>query len=121
MILSYYVSVAIKYHVYCSRFFICFSVPLTILFEAVLSVATGVGGCGWPNFDRAALMDVAFWQFINNFPDFDSMADTMKFLIMLHSTCTRPFWGGIVCICVLDFGPRIKYPPVLFCASGSDI
>ena len=37
----------IKSHINCSGFF-CFDVPLTIIFAAVLSVTTGVIGCGWP-------------------------------------------------------------------------
>ena len=83
-----------------------FAVILKILFAAVLSVATGVGGCEWPIYSGTVLMDVAFWQFSNNPPNSDSMADAMTFLIMLHYTCTGPFYGGIYCIGVLDFGPR---------------
>ena len=37
-----------------------FTVPLTIIFDDILSVATSVGGCWWPISDRAILMDVAF-------------------------------------------------------------
>ena len=44
MVLSYSVSDPIKSHSNCSRFFY-FSVPLTVLFEAILSIAAGVGGC----------------------------------------------------------------------------
>ena len=49
------------------------------------------------------------------------MADAMTFLMILHYTCTGPFYGGMACIGVLDFGPRKKYPPALICASGSDM
>ena len=66
-------------------------------------------------------MDVAFWQFSNNPPNPASVADAMTFLIMLHSTCTGTFYGGIYCIGVLDFGPRKKYSPALLRASGSDM
>ena len=66
-------------------------------------------------------MDVAFWQFSNNPPSFVSMSDAMKFLIMLHSTCTGPFSGGIACTGMLDFGPRNKNPPALICVSGSEM
>ena len=45
----------------------------------------------------------------------------MSFLIMLYSTCAGPFSRVISCIRVLDFGPRKKYPPALFRASGSDM
>ena len=45
----------------------------------------------------------------------------MTFLIMLHSTRTGKFYGGIVSIVMLDFGPRKKYPPALLCASCSDM
>ena len=37
------------------------AVPLTMLFDAVFSVATGVGGCWWPISDRAVPVKVAFW------------------------------------------------------------
>ena len=42
----------------------CFSIPLMILFAAIFSVATVVGGCVWPISPRAVLMDVAFWQLL---------------------------------------------------------
>ena len=32
----------------------------TMLFATLLSVATGVGGCEWPIYDRAVCIDVAF-------------------------------------------------------------
>ena len=83
-----------------------FSVPLTILFVDVLSVSTGVGGCWWPIYDRAIITDVAFWKFSNNPPNYASVADAIKFLIVLHFTCTGPFSGSIDCIGVFDFGPR---------------
>ena len=85
MIFSYSVSDPIKYHVYCSGSF-CFAVPLTMIFVVVLSVATSVGGCGWPIFARDVLMDVAFCQFSNIPPNSASVSDTMKFLTMLHYT-----------------------------------
>ena len=72
----------------------CFDVPFTILFVAVLSVATGFGSCWWNISSRAVLMDVAFWQFSNNHPNYDFVDDAMTFLIMLHSTCTGPFSGA---------------------------
>ena len=77
-----------------------------MLFAVVFSVSTGVGGCWWPIYVRAVLIDVAFRKFSNNPPNSDSVADATTFLIMLHSTCTGPFSGGISCIGVLDFGPR---------------
>ena len=59
MVLSDSVSDPIKYHVNCLRSFF-FSVLLTMLFAAVFSVATYVGGCWWPISDRAVLIEVAF-------------------------------------------------------------
>ena len=85
-----------------------------------MSVATGVGGCWWPIYSRASLMDVAFWKFSSCTPKYDSVANAITSIIMLHSTCTGTFYGGIDCISVLDFGPRKKYPPDLLRASGSD-
>ena len=99
----------------------CFTIPLTIIFANVLSVATGVGGCWWTIYSRAIIMDVAFWKFSNNSPNSASVADAMTFIIILHSTCTGTFTGGIDCHGVLGFGPRKKYPPALLRASGSEI
>ena len=91
-----------------------------MLFSAVFSVATGVGGCWWPIYARSILVDVAFWQFSNNPPNYDSVADAMTFLIMLNSTCTGPFLSAfLVLVCwILVLG---KYPLVLLRASGYDI
>ena len=77
-----------------------------MLFAAVLSVDTSVGDSGWTIHVRAILTDVAFWQFSNDLPKYASVADSMKFIIMLQSTCTDTFSGGISCIGVLDFCPR---------------
>ena len=99
----------------------CFEIPLMMLFDAVLSVANGVGSQWWPISDRTVFMDVAFWQFSNNPPNSASMADTMIFLIMLHSKCDGTFYGGIACIGVLDFGHRKKYSSALLRTSGSDM
>ena len=121
MILLYYVVYPIKSYVYCYGFF--FDVPFTILFAAVLSVATGVGGCGWTISSRTVHIDVDFWQFSNNPPNSASVAYAMSFLLILHSRCTVPFSVGIYGIGVLflDFGSRKKYPPALLHASGSEM
>ena len=84
----------------------CFDITFTMLFAAVLSIATGVCGCEWLISARAVRIDVAFWQFSNNPPNSASMADSMAFLIMLHYTCTGPFSRDIACIGVLNFGPK---------------
>ena len=42
---------------------LCFGFPFVILFAAVFSVTTGVGGCEWPISARAVHVDVAFWYF----------------------------------------------------------
>ena len=91
-----------------------FDVPFTMMFDTVLSFATCVGGYECPISSREFLMNVAFWQFSNNFPNYASMADAMIFL-------TGLFYGGIACIGVSDFGPRKKYSPDLLRASGYDI
>ena len=91
-----------------------------MLFDVLLSLATGVGGRWWPISARYDLMDVAFCYFSNKPPNSASVADAITFLIMLHYTCTGPLYVGIYCICVLDFGPR-KNPPALLCSYGSDM
>ena len=40
----------------------CFPIPFTMLFAAVLFVATGVGGCEWTISDREVFMDFTFWK-----------------------------------------------------------
>ena len=104
-----------------ARDIFCFAVLLTILFAAVLSIATSFVGCWYPISTNAVSTKVAFWQFSNNPPNSASVADAFTSLMMLHSTCPGPFSGGISCIGVLGFGPMKKYPPALLCASGSDM
>ena len=101
----------------------CLVVTFKILFVAVLSVATDVCGRGWPISARSVYMYVAFWQFSRNPPNLASVADAMAFLMILHSTCTGLFSGGIAVIGVLflDFGPREKNSPDLLCAYGSEM
>ena len=97
----------------CVALDIFFLVPFMMIFVTVLSVATSVGSRKWPISDRRALMDISFWHFSNHPPISASVADAITFLIMLHSTCTGPFSGGISCISVLDLGLKGKYPPAL--------
>ena len=104
-----------------ARDIFCLALPLKTLFAAVLSVATGVGGFWWPISAGAVLMEVAFCQFSNKPPNCSSVVDVITLLMILYSTCTGPFYGGISCIGVLDFGPRKKYPPALLHASGFDM
>ena len=99
----------------------CFAVPLTMRFASALTVATGVGGCGWTIYTRAVIVYVTLWKFSNSPPNSASMADAMESIIMMHSTCTGLFYEGIDCIIVLDFGPRKKYPPALLRDSDSDM
>ena len=84
--------------------FFCRSIDGAVF--AVLYIATGVGGCWCPIYARSVLMAVIFCKFSNNHPNSDSVADSITFLIILHSTSTGPFWGAIDFIGVLDFGPR---------------
>ena len=92
-----------------------------MLFAAVLSIATGFGGCWCLISAKSIIMEVSFWQFSNKPPNYTSVADAITFLIMMHSTCTCPFSGGISYIGVLDFGPRKNIlrlcymPPVMIC------
>ena len=99
----------------------CFPVPLMILFAAVLSVSTGVYGCGWQNFDRSVLMDVDFWHFLKNTFNSASVADAITVINMLNSTCTVLFHRGIDCISLFGFFARKHYPPTLLHASGYDM
>ena len=91
-----------------------------MLFADALSIVIGVGGCWWPISDRAILIEVYFWQFSKNPPSSTSVADAIKFLMMMNSTYTGPFSGGISWIGVLEFGPRKKVPPDVLRALGYD-
>ena len=105
----------------------CFSVPLMMLFDAVLSFATSVGGSGWTISSRAVLMDAASWKFSNNPPNSASLADSMTFFTMLNYICTGPFFGGIAYNGVLDFVPRKNIhricfvPLILICSMHPNI
>ena len=92
-----------------------------MLFSAILSIDTGVGGCWWTISARNVLVAVAFWKFSDNPPSSASVADAIKFLIILHSTCIGPFSWVVDCIGVLDFCPRKKYPSALLRASDSEM
>ena len=91
-----------------------------MLFASVFSVATGVGGCECPIYARSIHMDVAFWQFSKNPPNYASVDDSMTFLMILHYTYTEPFSVVIDVIGVLDFVLR-KNPSAMLRASGSDM
>ena len=52
-------------------------VPFKMPFSALLSVANGVFGCWWTISARAVLVSNAFWQFSNNPPNSDYVADTI--------------------------------------------
>ena len=104
-----------------ARYNFCCAVTLKMLFAAVLYVATSVGDYWWTIYDRSVLVAADFWKFSKNLFNYVSAADAITFLIMIHSTCTRLYSGGIDCISVLDFGPRKKYSPALLCASGSEM
>ena len=69
---------------------IVLAVIFTMLFAAVFSVSTGAGGCGCPISDREVRMDVAFWKFSNNPPNYASVADAIIFIMILNSTFTGP-------------------------------
>ena len=98
-----------------------------MLFFTVLYVANSVGDCGWPIPAWDVLMDVAFWKFSNNPPNYDSVSDAMTFFIVLHSTCTGTFFEVIYGIGVFDFGPSKNIyllcfmPPVLICTMHTNI
>ena len=92
-----------------------------MLFVTLFSVSNIVGVREWPISIRAVCLDVAFWQFSNIPPNYSYVADPIKFLILLHSTYTVLFSGGLYCIGALDFGPRKKYPSALLCASGLEM
>ena len=70
----------------------CFVVTFTVMFANVLYISACVGGCEWPIFDRAVHMDVTLWKFLNNPINSASLYDYMKFLMILHSTCSGPFF-----------------------------
>ena len=104
-----------------------FAVPSMMLYATILSVDSGDVGYLWPISARDVIMDVALWQFWNSPPNSASVADAIIFIIMMHSTCTVTFSGGIVCISVLDFGPRKNIhllcfvPLVMICSMHPNI
>ena len=99
-----------------------FVVTFTIMFAVVQSVVTGDGSYQLNIYDKEVHMDVIFQQFLNNPPNYASVADAMLFIIILHYTCTGPFYWGIVCISVLYlFWSQGKNSPALLCVSASEM
>ena len=60
--------------------------------------ANCVDGCGWPISDESVIEDVAFCNVSNNPPNSNFVADAMIFIIILNSTFTGSFSGGVACI-----------------------
>ena len=77
-----------------------FFILFTMLFEAIFSVATGVGGCEWPIYDSSIRMDVTFWKFSYNSP--------IMIILMIPWDLSLCCILGITCSSVLGFGPRGK-------------
>ena len=79
-----------------------------MLSAAMMYVSTIIGGYVWTIYAREVHMDVAFWNFSNSPNNSASVADAMMFFMILHSTCTGTFSGGIdiIGVLLLDFGPR---------------
>ena len=94
-----------------------------MIFADILSVATGVGGCGWPIYTMTVRMDIYFWYFSNNPPNPASLGDVMRFLVILYFTCPGPFYWGIYVIDVvlLGFVSREIYLHAMLHASGSEM
>ena len=85
-----------------------FTVPFTMLFSTVFYVATGVSDCGCPIYDKAVCMYIAFWNFSDSSPNSDSVADSMMFIMILHSKFTGPFSGltSVIGVLFLVLRPR---------------
>ena len=67
MILLYFISHPIIYHVCCYRYFLL-DVTFTMIFADLLSVATFTGGFGSSVSARSVRMDVTFWKFSKILP-----------------------------------------------------
>ena len=96
---------------YIAQDLFCFDVLLTILFADVLSGASGIGGCRWPISVRAVLIEVSFWQFLNNPSSSASVADSVTFLMMMYSL-ELAFWSLVL---GKNFLRTCFVPPVLIC------
>ena len=94
-----------------------------MIFSDVLSVDTGVGGCGWTISARSVHMDVFVWKFSNDPSNSASVSGVMMLLMMLYSKCTGPFSRGVAVIGVflIYFLPIKIYSPDLLRAHGSDM
>ena len=67
-----------------------------MMFDNVFSVDTGVGSCWWHISDRAVLMDIAFWHFSNNYPNYGSMADAINSALCHVLHVLNHFWGTLI-------------------------
>ena len=68
-----------------------------------LSVATAVGGCGWPISVRAVYVEVVSSNFSNSPPNSDPAEEATTLCIILYSKCMGPFYWGISKIAFLWF------------------
>ena len=57
---------------------LCFDLQFAMLVATELYVGTGVGGCGWTIYAREVHIEFAFWQFLNNPPYSNSVAESTK-------------------------------------------
>ena len=89
-------------------------VPSTILFAALLSVSTIVGGCGWSVSARLVQMDVSSWQVSKDPPNSDSVDYFMTFLVIINSTCMVHFLGALpLLVCCFCISFQVKNTPLL--------
>ena len=100
MFLSDSASDPIKSHVYGSIFFLLFCFVDYAVCRCIVCCHR------WTISARAVLIEVSFWHFPNNPPSSASMADAIKIIMMLNSTCTGTSSGGISWIGVFYFVPR---------------
>ena len=84
----------------------------------VLSMCTGVAGCGWPNSCNVSRSIFACCALRNSAPNSASAADATTSFRMEHVMCIFPF-RRIGCL-FLGRLPRKKYPPARLLAFPAD-
>ena len=82
----------------------CLKMPLIMPLAVLLSVQSGVGGCGCPNSVSVILSGSASFAFMNNAAISASAADAMTCLIILARIVIGPLW---ICLLLLRLPRKV--------------
>jgi len=91
----------------------CLTVSLAMPLAVLLSVWSGVAGCGWPSSSKAMRMGQMVCAFRNSAPNSASAALAMTDFMIWHNTGTGPLSGSGSSVAVGGFDSQLlrkQYP-----------